>query len=372
MLNILGIIAEYNPVHWGHAYQLEAARQQTGCQYIAIAMSGNFCQRGEPALIDKWARAKAAIAIGADIVLEIPARYALQSAEGFGRAGVGLLRDSGATAISFGSESGDLAALKGLADWLDRPQSQRAIRTELQQGASYPKAIEQALTGSPAAPAAKLLTGANNILAVEYLRALAGTGLRPHTVKRQDKYWPASQIRALFATGNRSALAHIPGAARLPVRQGLQKGALFLEDFSQYIFHALLGLGKSGIAALPACSEGLENRIWQALASARSLAELLSLVKTKRYPLTRLQRLLLQGLLRFDRRQSPGFVPYLRVLALGPRGKDLLPTLAGSGLPLVHSPRDIGKLGAAASRAMAKELYAERIYLLAQRLKLPG
>lgn len=375
MKNILGIVAEYNPLHQGHAYQMSQARAETGCDYIVVAMSGNFVQRGEPAIVDKWVRGKMAVAVGADLVVEIPAGFSLQSAEGFARAGITLLQNCGVSHLSFGSESGRLEELEQLARWLQKPPAQGGIRATLAKGITYAAAVQQAAVESePVAGLGHLFRGPNNILAIEYLRLLAGTDLAVHTLKRREEFAAASQIRRLIARGNvHRALCHIPPACRGLLADTLKNlGPVFSQDFSQAIFYALTDLGVTGIRSLPACSEGLENRLWRGLARAANLPELLLAVKTKRYPLTRLQRLLLQALLRFDRGKFPLQVPYLRILAASPRGKELLPTLARSPLPLLYSARDHGKLTGQARRVFEGEVFAERVYGLAQLAVGPG
>lgn len=372
MKKILGIVAEYNPMHYGHLHQLNLAASQTGCQYTVIAMSGNFVQRGEPAIIDKWARAKMAVAAGADLVVEIPAWFALQSAEGFARAGVCLLMGCGITHMSFGSESGNIEELSQLASWLQMPQTQESIRSQLQTGISYAAAVQQAAEESQAASQlGHLLSGANNILAIEYLRALEKTPIIAHTVKRSGQQPKASQIRLFLAQGRDSeAFSRIPPPARDIFIEELKTARpVFPEDFTQAIFYALISLGSKGIRSLPACSEGLENRLCQALGQAQDLQGLLAAVKTKRYPLTRIQRLLMQALLRFDTRRFPKQVPYQRVLAVSPRGKELLPRLAQSKLPLLYSARDIRKLAPDAKALLDLEIYSEKVYEMAQRLK---
>lgn len=371
MKKILGVVAEYNPMHYGHLHQLNLAASQTGCQYTVIAMSGNFVQRGEPAIVDKWIRAKMAVAAGADLVVEIPAWFALQSAEGFARAGVCLLHGCGVTHMSFGSESGNIEELSQLARWLQKPGTQGNIRSQLQTGITYAAAVQQAAEASPAAShLGNLLRGANNILAIEYLRALEKTPIIAHTVKRNGDA-NASQIRLLLAQGRDSeAFSHIPSPAREIFINGLNAtGRVFPADLTQAIFYALISLGSKGISSLPACSEGLENRLCQALSQARDLQGLLEAVKTKRYPFTRIQRLLMQALLGFDTHRFPGQVPYLRVLAASPGGKELLPRLAQSTLPLLYSARDIRKLAPGAKALLDLEIYAERVYQMAQNLK---
>lgn len=367
MTGILGIIAEYNPLHTGHARHLERALLESHCQYGIIALSGNFVQRGAPALADKWSRARMAVAAGADLVLEIPVWFVLRSAEGYARAGVSILAACGASSLSFGSESGSLADLGRLASWLEKPGAQAAIRRGLARGIPYAAAIQQA-AGACRPSFASLLQGPNNVLGLEYLRALAKTAITPHTLKREEGGIRAGQVRRLLGLGREDeAFAHIPPDAAPILRAALAGAGLRgAEDFTQGIFYALTRLGAPGIKALPACSEGLENRVCRALAQSSSLAELLAAIKSKRYPLVRLQRLVFQALLGFESYSYTGPVPYLRVLAVAPRGKELLPRLARSGVPLLYSARDIPRLDPAAKKLLDLDLLAEKVYRLGQ------
>ena len=220
-MKILGIVAEYNPMHYGHLYHLTTARAETKCEYVIVAMSGNYVQRGEPAIVSKWVRAKMALAAGADLVLEIPAWFSLQSAEGFARAGVQLLDNCGVTHMSFGSESGNIDDLRQLARWLHQPRLQANIRETLASGITYAAAVEQA-AHSLAPHLSHLLRSPNNILGVEYLRAMENSALSPHTVPRNPEHANASQIRELLARGEtKAALRHIP-----PLPRGLLAAAL--------------------------------------------------------------------------------------------------------------------------------------------------
>lgn len=382
MQKILGIIAEYNPLHLGHYHQLRLAAKETGSNYIVIAMSGNYVQRGEPAVFDKWSRAKMALAAGADLVVEIPVWFVLQSAEGFARAGVSTLAACGATHISFGSESGDLSRLGALARWLSTSGAQNVIKEQLQTGITYAAAVQRAAEFSPeAAPLAPLLRGANNILAIEYLRAVQSFApeIRVHTVKRigpnhgsarVGKWAGATALRRLLAKGHeRQVMTYIPPCSKRAFEQAMaQLGPVFPEDFAKLIFYALLTLGDKNLSRLPACSEGMENRIRKALKSQSTLSGLVEAIKTKRYPRTRIQRLLFQALLQFHTVTCPGsHTPYLRVMACSDRGINLLPLLAETGkAPLLYSARDIKALDEAAKALLNLDLYASSVYSLAR------
>jgi len=375
MNKVLGIIAEYNPLHLGHYHQLQTAARETGCEYIVIAMSGNYVQRGEPAIFDKWIRSKMALTAGADLVLEIPTYFVLQSAEGFARAGVALLSCCGISHLSFGSESGNISNLANLAQWLERTETQLSIRKALQTGITYAAAVQSAVEDSPdTALLAPLLNGANNILAIEYLRAINefAPGTSIHTVKRignpETGYSSASDLRKLLAAGRILEVRnYIPSCSVSVFDQAIETaGPVFAHDFTQAVFYALSILDSQEISTLPACSEGLENRIINALGNHRDLVGLLGAVKTKRYPFTRIQRLLMQALLQF---QNVGYActpaPYLRVLACSSRGKSLLSTLTSlNKAPLLFSARDFKRLDESAKTLLNLDLKAADIYNL--------
>ena len=183
-MRVVGIIAEYNPFHQGHAYQIKKARELTQADFIIVAMSGNFVQRGAPAMFDKYTRAHAALLSGADLVLELPVSIATGSAEAFARGGVRLLHDTGiVTDLCFGSECGDLSSLERLAAFLvEEPTDYKLhLQDGLKQGLSFPAAREQAVRFSDPSLPAELLGMPNNLLGLEYLKALHlyGSTIRP-------------------------------------------------------------------------------------------------------------------------------------------------------------------------------------------------
>ena len=229
-MRIVGIIAEYNPFHQGHAYQIKKVRELTQADFILVSMSGNFVQRGAPAMFDKYTRAHAALLSGADLVLELPVSIATGSAEAFARGGVRLLHDTGiVTDLCFGSECGDLSSLERLAAFLaEEPTDYKLyLQDGLKQGLSFPAAREQAVRLSDPYLPAELLGMPNNLLGLEYLKALHlyGSSIRPFTIQREGsgyhdtdvssgQYSSASAIRAeLIRSGghfSEELLAQLP------------------------------------------------------------------------------------------------------------------------------------------------------------------
>lgn len=355
-MKIVGIIVEYNPLHNGHAYHFAEAKRLTQADAVIAVMSGDFLQRGEPALVDKWARAEMALRLGVDVVLELPVAYAAQPAEWFAYGAVALLDATGITThLCFGSEAGALTALLPLAERLAaEPQALRAaLAEELATGASYPAAYAAAaartLGGSAldAAAARALLEQPNNSLGLHYLIALRRlrSGIAPVTVRRRAAGYgdvaptdasiaSATAVRRLIAGGGLTAAAPYlpPSTVDILAREfAAGRGPVTWESLAAPLFHQLLLASPEQLAALHEVTEGLEYRIKKTLPrlSEPTIAELLTQLKTKRYTHTKLQRTLLHILLQHPREllapealaQGPG---YLRVLGFSAAGQQLL------------------------------------------------
>ncbi len=218
-MKITAVVAEYNPFHHGHAYHLSATRAETGGKILAL-MSGNFVQRGEPALLDKWTRTRMALNSGADLVLELPAVYATASAEYFAAGAVRILNGLGCVDfLSFGAEAGDLSPLLGIAKRLSSPDPllEEELKTRLKSGASYAAARQAALARTMGKEQAACVKQSNNILAVEYLKALHKTSspITPLCVKREGADYTSADMIGRYP----SALA-IRGALKADIRAG--------------------------------------------------------------------------------------------------------------------------------------------------------
>ncbi len=352
MNKIAGIVAEYNPFHNGHAYQVEQARQH-GAQAVVAVMSGHFLQRGEPALADKWRRAGWAVASGVDLVIELPQAIACRSADYFAAGAVRLLNALGLiTHLAFGAES-SYDTLSPLSRLVPEPATQAALREGLKQGLSYPAALEAAIKkGAPhLAPA---LRCPNNILALSYLNALRlyAPAIAPLVIpRRQSAYHDrtitgtvasATAIRAtLQAQGLAPQLeAVVPSATWQGLQQCQAEHRLHLTTapLDRVLFYKLRLDKLDG--RLPLLGEGLENRLEKAINQTNGWDGLLDFLKSKRYPRTRLARQLTHYLLntppellhRVDR-EGP---PYARVLAFNDTGRQLLHACRKqAGLPLI-------------------------------------
>lgn len=378
---VAGIITEYDPLHMGHVYLMEEARRLLGPETgIICVMSGNYVQRGDFALVDKRARAAAAVRSGADLVLELPVPWALSSAEGFAAGAVEILRSTGAvTHLVFGSEGGDAAPLVRCAEALCSETFPEALREELKRGDSFPAARQRALRRLVPEEDAAALSRPNDTLGVEYCKALRGSGIRPLAVLRrgaghdgetpEEGFASASAIRALLRRGEEEAALDLCAPAMAEgyrEERAAGRAPALLERCERAILARLRFLEEADWAALDGGNEGLYRRFVRAAGSAGSLAELLENVKTKRYPLARLRRMVFRAYLGLPP-APPERPAYLRVLAANGGGGTAL--LAGmrttAALPVLTKPAAVRRLSEEAWRLFELEARADRLYALA-------
>ena len=337
-MKTIGIIAEYNPFHRGHEAQLRLLRERFGpdCR-IVVALGGCFTQRGEPALFTKYARAEAAVRCGADLVLELPLPWAESSAEGFARGGVGVLHALGCVdALAFGSECADPERLGRIAALTGDGRYDALLRQALGAGVGYAAARQKALEAL-AGEALPEVAARNDILGVEYLRALEaqGSGMTPLPLKRFGGFPPASSLRK-----KADFLPDLPEGAAEVFRREIALGRRAEpERLDAPILARLRSMTDTELAALPGASEGLENRLKKAAQTAGTVEELVRLATTRRYPASRIRRMALAALLGIPAGLEKGLPPYLRVLGLNERGAKLLHD-AHPALPVVTKPAD--------------------------------
>lgn len=359
-MNVLGIVAEYNPFHNGHKYHLEKSRALCNADAVICVMSGNFIQRGEPAIVDKWARAEMALLNGIDLVIELPAVYAMSSAEYFASGAIKILDSIGiVNKLSFGSEAGDIQPLDTIAGVLvsEPDEYKTLLKNCLSKGLSFPAARESALAAylrlhNPHnIDIAKIIGSSNNILGIEYLKALKkhGSSIKPFTMERiantynsekiQGSISSATSIRKLIMSSLRPNDISTNGSLKevLPYRafQILEreflcgKGPVFANAFEAIILSKLRAMDLNDISKLPYITEGLENRIKSASENSGSLDELIENISTKRYTRTRIQRCLfsiLTGLKNEDfcEFNSYGGPQYARILGFNDTGRQLI------------------------------------------------
>lgn len=373
---VIGIIGEFNPFHLGHQAHFDLSRAQVGEDApIVCVMSGDFVQRGSPAVFDKHTRAAAAARCGADLVLELPLPWCILSAERFAEGGVGLLNSLGfVTHLSFGSEAGDLAPLTALALAASEPENIEKIKEQMSDGMSFPAAREKVLH-EVLGEEAKLLEKPNNVLGVEYLKALfsSRSAMTPLTIKRDGPPHDsvsagprrsASQLRSMMEAGD-DISAYVPAAARsMPLEQtAAGRGPVTPASLEEALISRLRMLRAEDFLALPDATEGLGNRLYKAVRSEAGVDAILSAVKTKRYPLSRLRRMLYCAALGIDASAGAGTPPYARVLASTARGRVLLRGVP-EGFPVITKPAAANALEDGAKRIFTLTADARDFYVL--------
>ena len=378
-MRTIGIIAEYNPFHSGHRHHAEVCRQTFGpdCA-IVCAMSGNWVQRGDAAITDKWTRAAQALAGGADLILELPTLWAVSSAETFAQGGTEVLSASGVVdVLSFGSEAGSVRPLAQAAACLDTPAWKAALRVFLDQGLSFPAARQKAaerLLGDEAA----CLKFPNNNLGVEYLRAMARLShpMEPHTIPRlgaahdahsvlTEKYASASYLRQQILDRSPEPLAPYLTTEN---EARLRRDPAQLSFCTRGVLARLRSLSPEALEALPDSGEGLSHRLAQAAQTACTLDDLYTQVKSKRYTHARIRRMVLWAFLGLSEADRPDHVPYLRVLGFSPKGQTLLRRMKTSArCPVIIKPASAAKLPDEARRVFDLEARCTALYDLCRK-----
>ncbi|MBP0984798.1 MAG: nucleotidyltransferase family protein [Oscillospiraceae bacterium] len=363
------VICEYNPFHNGHKFQLEQTRK-LGATHIVAVMSGNFTQRGDVAVFDKYIRTKTALENGADLVLELPVKYSLCAAEGFARGAVGIIAKLGCVdMLSFGSECGDIAALREAAGAVEYALKTPEFQLLIGGGKNYPAALAEAVNKYYTEDVYQTICSPNNTLAVEYIKALddIGSSIEPVTVRREGadhdsdeeahQYISASLIRKKILSGESYAdFAPVINAPTADIRR-LEPAILAKlrsmkpEDFEQ-VYDA---------------AQGLSERLYKAVRKACSLEELYFLAKTKRYTLARIRRAVLCAFLGVEKKMLHEQDAYIHILGMNSKGKEILSAAknAQCPLPLDTSLRALMNTSREAHRQGAFEARCGDIYSLA-------
>lgn len=373
-MRTIGIISEYNPFHSGHRYQLEELRRTFGpdCA-IVCAMSGNWVQRGDVAITDKWARAEMALNGGADLVIEIPTLWAVSSAETFARGGVSILEATGLVdTLCFGSETGQLEPLQGVVDCLDSPLWKKRLHHHLDKGLSFPAARHKA-TADLIGDQADCLRHPNNNLGIEYLRAIKalGSAMEAYTIRREGAahddtedgkqlHVSASHLRARFA-----AFYPKPMTPYMRAEDEIEVRAdpAFLTECERAILAKLRSMDLSDYAKLPDSNEGLCDRLHAAAQQATTLEDIFDRTKTKRYTHARIRRMVLWAFLGLTEADRPDALPYLRVLGFTSRGQQLLKKMKSTAsLPVLVKPAHVARLSPEAQRVFQLEARCTGMY----------
>ena len=378
-----GVIIEYNPMHMGHVHLLQEIRRQLGADTpVVCAMSGNFVQRGDFAIVGRRARACAAVQSGADLVLEVPLPWAVASAERFADGGVQVLLGTGLVShVAFGSECGDADALLEAAECLLSRPFQEELRRGLKEGRSFAACRQRAAERLLGPEKAALLESPNNILGIEYCKSLLrrGSSVQPLTVPRvgaahdevgtEGPIASASAIRALLQAGEReTALSRMTPAMRQAYEEEEAAGRapVLRETCERAILARLRSMTAADFAALDEGREGLGNRLYDASRTSASVAEVLEDAKTKRYAYARLRRMVLWAYLGLTPADFPAEVPYLRVLAANAKGRELLARMRKTAVvPVLTKPNHVRRMSAEAQKLFSLEAQAADLYALA-------
>ena len=371
-MKIAGIISEFNPFHNGHKYIIDKIKSENDC--VITIMSGNFVQRGEPAIIEKHKRAKAALLSGVDMVIELPSPWSASFAENFAFGAISLLREAQVCSIYFGSECNDIAALKKIAD------SELTLKIDQQNGETFAKARENAINNNLGYKYSEVLKGANDNLGIEYIKA----------AKKLDFNVEFKAIKRVFAshdsaeTGSNICSAsllreNIDSSLFLAQYTPLEAFKLFLEEITngrildaEKYSNAVISYlrRKENFSNIPDVSEGLDMKLKKEISSAENLNQLLELIKSKRYTLARIRRLVLSAFLDQENYWCLKSVPYINVLGFTSIGEQALKQIAKTtDVPFVFSGKANPALDTEAEMLFNKECERNDIY--ASLLKSP-
>lgn len=355
-MNVVGIIAEYNPFHKGHAYQIQKAKKQCGAEFAVVVMNGDFVQRGEPAIFDKYTRTKEALWGGADLIFELPVRFGLSSAGDFAMGGILALNALPfVTHLCFGTETGDLTPLLQAASFLcDEPDSYRTrVKHFVKQGILYPKARSLALAAESGLPT-ETWDSPNNILGLEYCVALQKlhSKIKPFTIRREGQG---------YHDNDTPALSNFPSATflRKQIRKAGEKENLSLSDFSSLIGYSLLTA--KDLCRIKDITPDLSDRIRNELPKYREINEFVKTIKNPSLTTGRIKRSFFQCL--FDIEKEEPVMPYLRVLGMKKEASSLLSQKENASCQILTKLAfDVPKMDDTAKKLFAKDLLASDLY----------
>ena len=405
-MQVIGIVAEYNPFHTGHAYQIRESRRLVGTDSaVAAVMSGNWVQQADCAIADKWLRARLALMGGVDLVLELPTVWATASAEGFARGAIALLERTGVVDhLSFGSECGCTESLEQIAACLSSAPCQEAIKALADTGLPFAQCRQRAVEAILGNEAASPLSRPNNNLGIEYIRALKDlhSSIRPMTVLRRGaqhnglafvrdeedsplpgsaatdmpQFVSATQLRMDLMDGRWDRAEHYLGAEGRALLEGNTVGLPGLGRVERAILAKFRTMTAEDWAQLPDSgqAEGLPQRLERAGRSCTNLQEFFNSVKVKRFTHARLRRLVLRAYLGISQSEVPDKPPYLRVLGMTTRGRELLRDMKQRAtLPILTKPAHVRTLSFEGQRLFELESRCTDLYdLCFETVPAPG
>ncbi len=375
-MKITGIVCEYNPMHNGHIYHIEQTRLN-GATHIIAVMSGNFVQRGETALMDKFTRASIAVKHGADLVIEIPSIYALSSAEFYARGAVSIMNSLGCVnEISFGSECSDVSRLK-MASEIISEIPHEIIENKLKSGMTYPLAITEIISQKYGDEIAYVTQSPNNILAIEYIKALSflHSDIKPFTISRNGAEHDSNTVTSNTASASyiRECISNeknfnsfVPSDVENTIKEYRHNGKLSnMKKLERVILYKLRTTPEEELKNIPDVGQGLEYRLKQ-YSVCSSIESLLESVKTKRYTMARLRRILMNMLIGTYKDDLKILPPYARILAMNEKGREILALCKNSTIPVSTSLSKLKSTGKNAERFVNLESNASDIYGLSQ------
>jgi len=363
-MKVLGVIVEYNPLHRGHVYHLNSSMKLVTPDFIVAVMSGNFVQRGEPAIVDKFARTEMALKAGIDVVIELPTVYAIQDANGFATGAIKTLEATNVvTDIVFGSESDDIKTLERLASIIveESKEYRTSLKKYLKKGLSFPNARRYAISEQVLKEGIDVeqIKFSNNILGVEYLAALKRTRsqMRAHIIKRIGSSYNDEQISTIpSATAIRKSIKSEKKTSGIPQfthhilerEFSCGRGPVFSEDLFAFTRLKVIMLGREGLEQLYGFNEGIAKRMIKAVKDSHDMKSFLLKIKTKRFTFTRIKRRVLYALFDLERefvKESNEFGPqYLRILGFTQRGRKLLRMISDyASKPIVSNVSNFNK-----------------------------
>lgn len=368
-MKICAIITEFNPFHNGHKYIIDQAKKM-GFTHVVAIMSGNFVQRGEPAIFSKKTRAKTALMNGIDLVVEMPCVWAVSSAERYAEAGVYLADSLGCVdSLVFGSECGELKKLSDIEQSLTESKFEKMLKNYLKSGITFAKAREKAVYRLlPNIDVSKILSSGNDILGIEYIKAIRNlhSNIKPLTLQRSVNFKSASEIRTLIKEKDEKYCEYIPNNINILESP---KDIFWGE---KGVFAILNNVNLEYLYNLPDISEGLENKIYNSLNRCINLENLLNMVKSKRYTMSRIKRIIMCAYLGITNKIQAKRPPYLRILGATNEGLEILNAMSGRvKLPVVSKFSEIADKNDFSKKVFELECKATNLFgVFSQKLEL--